>query len=59
VTILSKRVKVDDGLIPINCAECGRDLDRAQPEFLAKHPNPKCYRCNNPSESDESDSSDD
>jgi phage FluMu protein Com len=45
-----KRAKASDGLTPINCAECGRYLDRAQPEFLAKYPNPKCWHCNNPSD---------
>lgn len=50
MAIFNRRAKASDGLIPINCSECGRYLDRAQPEFLEKYPNPKCYPCANPSD---------
>jgi hypothetical protein len=35
------------GLLHIYCSnpKCGRSLDWAQPEFLAKHPDPVCWTC--------------
>lgn len=33
------------GLIHIQCSRCGRDLDWAQPAFLAAHPSPRCWDC--------------
>lgn len=32
-------------LVHIWCGECGRSLDWAQPEFVARHPNPRCWAC--------------
>jgi hypothetical protein len=32
-------------LAHIRCAECGCGLDYAQPEFVAKHPMPRCWSC--------------
>ena len=33
------------GLVHIWCASCGRDLDWAQPKFVASHPEPRCWPC--------------
>lgn len=33
------------GLVHIWCTVCGRDLDWAQPEFVALHPSPVCANC--------------
>lgn len=33
------------GLTHIWCTGCGRDLDWAQPEFLARYPDPLCAAC--------------
>lgn len=33
------------GLINIWCVECGNGLDWAQPEFVARHPMPRCLGC--------------
>lgn len=33
------------GLTHIWCSGCARDLDWAQPEFLARHPEPRCVHC--------------
>jgi NAD-dependent SIR2 family protein deacetylase len=33
------------GLVHINCVECHRDLDWAQPQFLERHPMPRCWTC--------------
>jgi hypothetical protein len=36
------------GLVHIHCTGCGRDLDWAQPEFVAAHPEPRCWNCPQP-----------
>lgn len=33
------------GLVRIHCTGCGRDLDWAEPEFAAAHPQPVCVLC--------------
>lgn len=55
MSILRRRSKHIDGLTPMWCSNCGRYLDQAQPDFIAKFPEPKCGQCAN--RSDDSDSS--
>lgn len=31
--------------VHIWCVECGRDLHWAPPEFVARHPMPRCWSC--------------
>jgi hypothetical protein len=35
-------------LVHIWCTTCGRDLDWAQPEFVAAHPEHRCAGCPEP-----------